>query len=301
MSYCTSPECFVVNDGNNSNNLLTAALMGGGNGFGGGMWNNPIWAIVFLAALRNGGLFGNNGWDGNGNHPCATSQLTAIQETLNSNHGQTLLMDAIRGNGSCVKELATSIGCNFNAVNCAISSVKDAICSVGNQSNMNSMQVINAINSGNTAIANQIAQCCCENKLLVQQQGYENRINNIEQSNMITKGFGDVNYATQAQTNALAQNADCNARSIIAKLDAIEDSRKDREINALTAELATVKARAERQAELAPITQKLNDIMCKQPNTITVPYQPFVTVPNCVAWNAGLYGLNPYANGGQFG
>jgi len=53
--------------------LTTAALMNNG-GMGGGMWNNPIWAIVFLAALRNGGLFGNEG--GNGYH----SQLSQIQD-----------------------------------------------------------------------------------------------------------------------------------------------------------------------------------------------------------------------------
>lgn len=298
MGYCTTPECFVVNDGN-SNNALTAAMLNGG--MGSGMWNNPIWAIVFLAALRNGGIFGNNGWDGNGSHPCTTSQLSAIQETLNSNHGQTLLMDAIRGNGSAVKELATSIGCNFNAVNGAISSVKDAICSVGNQSNMNAMQVVNAINSGNTALANQISQCCCENKLLVQQQGYENRINNIEQSNMITKGFGDVNYATQAQTNALAQNNDANTRAVLAKIDAVEDNRKNEKIADLTAQLATVNARAERQAELAPLFKAVNDIQCKLPQTVTLPYSCATAIPTSLAWQTALYGGYPYANGGQFG
>ena len=42
--------------------------------------------------------------------------------------------------------------------------------------------------------------------------------------------------------------------------------------------------------ELAPIIKQLGEIQCKQPNTVTVPYQPFVTVPNCVAYK-GLYGF----------
>ncbi len=37
---------------NSGMNSMWPMLMGGGmGGFGGGMWNNPIWAIVFLAAL----------------------------------------------------------------------------------------------------------------------------------------------------------------------------------------------------------------------------------------------------------
>lgn len=274
--------------GNGMEGMLLGSMMNGGGGFGGGMWNNPIWAIVFLAALRNGGIFGNNGWDGNGAHPCTTSQLTAIQETLNSNHGQTLLMDAIKGNAGAVHELATTIGCNHNAVQAAINGVQSAICSLGNQSNMNSMQVVNAIQSGNTALANQLSQCCCDNKLLTTTQGYENRINNIQQSQLISNGFSQIGYA----------NAD-NTAKVIAKLDAIEDSRKDREINSLTAQLATVNARAERQAELAPIYQKLNDIQCKQPATVTLPYSCATAVPTSLVY--GAYGLNPYGyNNGQW-
>lgn len=283
---------FVPDGGSFGSNGLEGALVGslmnGNGGFGGGMWNNPIWAIVFLAALRNGGIFGNNGWDGNGTHPCTTSQLTAIQETLNSNHGQTLLMDAIKGNAGAVHELATTIGCNHNAVQAAINGVQSAICSLGNQSNMNSMQVVNAIQSGNTALANQLSQCCCDNKLLTTTQGYENRINNIQQSQLISNGFSQIGYA----------NAD-NTAKVIAKLDAIEDSRKDREINSLTAQLATVNARAERQAELAPIYQKLNDIQCKQPATVTLPYSCATAVPTSLVY--GAYGLNPYGyNNGQW-
>lgn len=276
--------------GNGVSDVLLGSMLGGnGGGFGGnGMWNNPIWAIVFLAALRNGGIFGNNGWDGNGAHPCTTSQLTAIQETLNSNHGQTLLMDAIKGNASAVHELATTIGCNHNAVQSAINGVQSAICNLGNQSNMNAMQVVNAIQSGNTALANQLSQCCCDNKLLTTQQGYENRINNMQQSQMIQSGFTSMGYA----------NAE-NTAKVIAKLDQIEDSRKDREINTLTAQLATVNARAERQAELAPLFKAVNDIQCKLPQTYNVPYQPFTAIPNCVAYQAfGYpYGLNNYNNG----
>lgn len=291
----TESKTFVIPEGGNFGGSLDPNLLLGMNngGFGGGMWNNPIWALVFLAFLGRGFGWGNDGFGVNN----ANSQLSAIQEQLNTNHGQTLLMDAIKGNAGSIHELATTIGCNQNAVIAAINGVQGAICSLGNKNDMNAMQIVNAINSGNSALANQLSSCCCDVKQLVTTQGYENRINNIEQSNMITKGFGDIAYTTQAQTTALAANADANTRSVLAKLDQIEDSRKDREIASLTAQLTAATSRAERAAELAPIYQALNDIKCKQPATVTLPYSCATAVPTSLVYGLGAYG----AYGGQFG
>lgn len=294
----TNPECFVFSDGCKGNDLATAALMNGG-GFGGGMWNNPIWAIVFLAALRNGGIFGNNN-DGCG-HASENLQLSAIREQISTNQNSTLLMDAIKGNSNAVHELATNLNCNSNAIQAAINGVQGAIANVSNQVGMTSAQVINSIQNGNQMLANTLQTCCCEVKQDVLKMGYENQINNLQQSQLIQNGFAQVGYASAEQTCGIKQAIADQTIAITSKIDAQESARKDREIATLTAQLATVNARAERQAELAPIIQKLNDIMCRQPNTVTIPYQPGVLVPNCVAWNAGLYGLGTYANGGQFG
>lgn len=290
MGYIPNSDCFVVNDGAN-NALTTIAAMNGG--MGGNAWgNNPIWALAFLAFLGRGFGFDGN-WGGN------NSQLSQIQDTLNTNQGNQLLMSAINGNATSIKELASAINCNHNAVTAAINGVQSAICGVGNQVGMTSANVINAINNGNMTLANTLQSCCCDVKNLVNTQGYENRINNLQQSQLIQNGFSQVGYASAEQTCAVKQAIADQTLAVLNKLDAQEDARKDREIASLTAQLATVNARAERQAELAPITQKLNDIMCKQPNTVTVPYQPFVTVPNCVAYQA--YGFNPFGlNSGQW-
>ena len=296
---CSPLEAAALSNGGfgGMNAMLPAMMMGGG--FGGGMWNNPIWAIVFLAFLRNGGLWGDNNC-GSGN--CSTAQLSAIQETLASNQGQTLLMNAIQGNATSIKELASVIGCDFNAVQTAINGVQSAICNLGSKNDMNSMQIVNAINSGNASLANQLASCCCDVKQLVTNQGYESRIATLQQTNAIQNGFAQVGYSSAAQTNALTQNNDSNTRAILAKLDQIEDSRKDREIASLTAQLATVNSRAERQAELAPINKALADIQCRQVSTITVPNPSAVAVPTCLAYRAGLYGVGQFGyNGGIFG
>ena len=296
MGYTTTtPECYVFGN-NNDNNMLTAALMNNG-GFGGGMWNNPIWAIVFLAALRNGGIFGNNGWDGNGNHPCTTSQLTAIQETLNSNHGQTLLMDAIKGNAGSIHELATTLNCNQNAVTAAINSVQSAICNVSNQVGMGTAQVINAVQAGDTSIITAIKDCCCQTQQNIIKMGYENQINNMQQSQLIQNGFCQVGYEAAQNANGIRQAVSDQTIAINNKLDAMDKDRLQRENNALTAQVATLTARAERAAELAPIYKTLEEIKGKQPNTVPVPWPQLTAIPTTQLYGLGAYGVN----GGIFG
>lgn len=268
--------------------LLGSAMSGGG--LGGGM-NNPFWAIVLLAFLRNGLGWGND--DGHKGNDCAIqSQLSAIQEKLSTNQGNQLLMDAIKGNNGAIRELSSMICCNQNALTAAINSVQSAICNVGNEVGMGTAQVINAVNNGNCQVAQAIKDCCCQTQQNIITQGYENRLANMQQSQAISNGFAQVGYAAAENACAIKQNATDNTSRVLARLDQIEDSRKDREIASLTAALAAANSRAERQAELAPIYQALNDIKCKQPNTVNVPYQPFMTVPNCVAWQNGWAGLN---------
>ena len=281
------PNTYVFDtaNGGGSNNFtdsLLGSMLGNNGGFGGGAFNNPFWALILLAFLGRG--FGFNGDGGNG---CSAAFVS-------SQLGQ-----AIAGNGNAISNLATSLNCTESQIQAAIANVQAAIQQVANANNMSAMQIVNAVNSGNAGIMSSIQSCCCDVKQQVLTQGYENRINNLQQSQLIQNGFSQVGYAAAEQTCAIKQNNTDNTNRVIAKLDQIEDSRKDREINALTAALTAANSRAERAAELAPIYKTLEEIKGKQPNTVTVPYQPFVTVPNCVAWNAA-YGYPFNLNNGQW-
>ena len=274
-----SEKTYVFPEGNGSSldpNIV--AMMNGGGGFGGNGFNNPFWALVLLAFLRN-----NFGWGGDGNGGNCSAAFVSSQ-----------LGQAIAGNANALSNLSTHLDCSIGQVQTGIAALQSAIQSVANQTGMSGMQVINAIQSGNTAIANQISQCCCDNKLITTSQGYENRINNLQQSQLIQNGFNQIGYAAAEQTCAIKQNQTDNTSRVLAKLDAIEDSRKDREISSLTAALTATNSRAERQSELAPIYKALADIQCKQPSTFSVPYQPFTAIPNCVAYQIGLCGGFPY-------
>ena len=274
------------------------AMMNNG-GFGNGNW---IW--VFFLIL----LFGRNGFGGYGDNVAGTGYLS---NQITNTAGRDLLMQAINGNGAAVQNLANTLSCDINSIKCAINSIQNSICQVGNQVGMSGQQIINAIQQGNMGLTQQIAQCCCDNKLLVTNMGYESQIRDMQNTAQLTNKLDNINnnvvhsfsttaYETAQQTCALQNGMRDQTQTILNKLDSIEDSRKDRQIADLTAQLTAANSRAERATELAPINKALSDIQCKQPNTVTVPYQPFVTVPNCIAYQ-GLYGFGYGNNPGVWG
>lgn len=290
------PEAGNVGGNNNGfdPNLLLALTQNGGLNGGNGIW---ILFLLILFGWRGNG-FGNNNYEGTG----------FLSNQINNTAGRDLLMQAINNNGTNLSALASTLNCDVNAIKTAINTLQNSICQVGNNLGMSIADVKNSITMGNMNIAQQIAQCCCDNKLLVQSMGYEGQLRDQVNTNTIVNtighvndsvnhGFSRVSYETSQQTCSIQNGLRDQTQTILNKLDALEDSRKDREIAELTAKLTAANSRAERQAELTPIYQKLNDIGCKQPNTVTVPYQPFVTVPNCVAWN-GIYGV-PYGQNGS--
>lgn len=233
------------------------AMMNNG-GFGG---NNWIW-IIFLILL-----FGRNGFGGYGD-AVGTGYLS---NQITNTSGRDLLMQAITGNGNAVQNLANTLNCDINSIKCAINGVQNSICQVGNQVGMSGQQIINAIQQGDMGLTQQIAQCCCDNKLLITNMGYEGQIRDMQNTaqlankldninNNVVHSFSTTAYETAQQTCALQNGMRDQTQTILNKLDAIEDSRKDREIADLTAKLTASTSRAERAAELAPIYKSLSDI-----------------------------------------
>lgn len=287
-------------------NLMMALNNNGGFG-GNGNWMWIIFLFFLYPLMRNGGFYGNNGIDGSA---IGTGYLS---NQIMNGAGRDLLMQAVQGNHDAITALSGQMNTSIGNIQSAINNLMNSVTQVGNQVGMTAMQTINAVQAGNTALGQQIAQCCCDNKLLVTTQGYENQIATLNQTNALQnainqntinqqEGFRTLTFQNQTQqantqraisdgVQGIKDVTNAQTSSILAKLDAIEDARKDREINDLTAQLASVTAKAEREAELAPIVKQLDAIQCKQPSTVTAQYSPFIAVPNCVAYNAMQYGL----------
>ena len=112
-------------------------------------------------------------------------------------------------------------------------------------------------------------------------------------SNVVTRGFSDVGYALRDQTCNLEKSIDVVGDRVIAKLDANEKAAMQDRINALQTQLTTEHQSGVIAQQIAaavnPIAAAVQEIKCAQPQTVTVPYQPFQAVPNCVAYQYGMY------------
>ena len=277
-------------------NVLLA--MKGNNGMcGEGGWF--MW-VIFLFFLMG---WGGNGWGGFGNNGRG-----GLANEINNDYGRSLLMDAIGGNRNALSNLATQLNCTEGQIQNAISALTSQVQSVGNQVGMSGMQTINALQQGNMQIAQQIANCCCENRLaMCQQTGtLQNAINNVAVSQ--ERGFSNVAYETQRQTcdlhNAIKEaTAELKAgqtaaefRDMQDKIDHLREENGNYKSSAMMSQIVG-QSLAPVNAALAGLQSEVNAIKCAQPNTVTVPYQPFQAVPNCVAAQYGLYGCNAAANG----
>ena len=285
-------------DGNQNgfgNDFLTGALLGGSGfgGFGGGA--NWILPWLFFALWGNNGWGGFGGFGGNrgGNGCCGgfNGGIGFISDQLNNDAGRELIMQAIQGNATAISQLASTLNCSVGDLNNALNSISTQICNLGNQVGMSTMQVIQAINAGDTALQSKLADCCCQTQKAILESNYLTERGFCNTNQILAKGFSDLGYADAQQTCELKQTANANTAAIIAKLDAIEDSRKDRELAEKDRMIASLTARSERQAELQPIYSALQEIQCNQPavKKISCPEQ-------YVQLNSGInatYGLIP--------
>jgi len=185
-----------------------------------------------------------------GNNGEGNAQLNAIQDTLNSQQTNNLVMDAIKGNHAAVDSLASQLGCSTQQLS-------NALCGINNN---------------------------------ITAQGYQNQLANCQQTNMLQQNFAQLGYNLAEQSCQTRQAIKDNTLAVASKIDQVEDSRKDREISALTAALATANSRAERQAELAPIIAQLNSISAKQPSTTTIPYPQLTAIPTAQLYGYGTNG-----------
>lgn len=289
-------------------NVLLA--MKGNSGFGNGDGSWFIWLLFILCFC---------GWGGNGFGFGGRGNGAGLANEINNDYGRSLLMDAIGGNRNALSNLATQLNCTEGQIQQAISALITQVQNVGNQVGMSGMQTINALQQGNMQIASQLADCCCRvnNNItamdgnvklaMCQQTGtLQNAINNVAVGQ--ERGFSNVAYETQRQTcdlhNAIKESTQtivdgqkqAEMREMQNKIDSLREENSTFKSSAMTSQIVG-QAVAPINAVLAGLQSEVAGIKCKLPETVTTPYSPFTAVPNCVAYQAGLYGLNAANNG----
>lgn len=291
---------------------LFALCNGKSNGNG---WGENLFAILLLFILMGRGNFFGGGFGG-GMMPNGQGGVVPM---INNDANTAVIMQAVQRNGYDVQSLATALNTSSDAVMAAINSLGQQVCNIGNQIGLNTNQIITALMQGNNAIATQLAECCCKTnnaitamdgnvKLAMCQQtgALTNAINNVAVGQ--ERGFSNVAYETQRQTcdlhNAIkdataeikAGQTAAEFRDMQDKIDHLREENGNYKSSAMMSQIVG-QSLAPVNAALAGLQSEVNAIKCAQPNTVTVPYQPFQAVPNCLAAQYGLYGYNAAANG----
>ena len=216
----------------------------GNNGMWGGGWDS--WILLFLIF----GMFGRGGWggwDGNNSSCCAPATCADLQRGFDNQS----VMNKLNGleNGLCDGFYAQ----NTNILN-GFHGVDNAVCQLGYQTQQ-----------GFSTLGAQLTDCCCttqrsiDNAMFQTVQGINGIGSKIDScccdtQRQIERGFCDTNYNLATNTTAIIQNAHNDTDRVIAKLDAMENARKDEKIAALQSENQGLKFAASQASQNAFIT-----------------------------------------------
>lgn len=273
--------------GNEGNSLPLAYALNNGNGWNSGLggWGGALIGFL-LGAGFSGGWGGFGGFGGNG-----------AAGMINNDNNTDVILQAINGTDADVRQLATTFNSDFNTMSAAVNDARMAIANVSAQTGMSALQVQNAILSGDASIVAKLQECCCENRLLTTQQGYESRIQTIEQTNLLgsqaDRNAGNIINAINAQTIAMND-----------QFCALKERELQDKIDSLTAQNTNLKGQIDNAAQtaavaamLAPIQKEVSEIKAAQPSTVSVQYPQLTAVPAYMLYGNGYSGYPYYGSG----
>lgn len=180
--------------------------------------------------------------------------------TLASN--TDMIMQTLNRNGMDISTLATNLNITKDAVTNAISGV-----------------------------AAQLSQCCCDNKLLATQQGYENRIATAEQTSILG---GKIDNQTTLINDKFCQ---LEMRGMQDKIDALREKNTSL-INQISNEHQTAQIQGYVASVVSPIAADVAALKAAAPPTVSVPYPQLAAVPASFA-TAFYSPYGPYSNPGS--
>lgn len=253
---------------------LVASLDGGNGGNNGnGMWGDGgWWVLIILFALI---FWGNGNWGGNngGSQGAVGGLLTRSDLCQDMSFSQ--LENSVRGiaDGICslgydqlsqISGLSQNISTSFANLNSTICQQQYDTAQMINAMNISNLQNANAANvvalQNANALQSQISGCCCDL-----------RTGQMVIGNQIERASCDTNYNAATNTNAIIQNSHNDTDRIIARLDAMENARKDERIAEQNQQIFGLQLAASQQAQNNYLVNQLRP--CPVPAYITCnPY-----------------------------
>jgi hypothetical protein len=284
-----------------------------------GQNGNQNGGTTFLPVANGGGIFGNNGQtsltdilgfaviasifpnifgNGYGNRGNGCGCGCPAVDTQLALQAVTAQGDASR---SAIQNLASAMGQNYSTVLPAIQGVQNTLAALASANGMGFLNVINALQQGDCNLSSQLAQCCCDNRLLTTTQGYENQLRleahtNALNTSINAQGQRQVDAIADLKTTMIKEFCDARERDMQAIIDKQADEigqlRNKDNISAQTNQILGYVNQV-----LAPIQNGLKEIQDKMPNTVPVQY-PNLQVVNATPYvNGGYYGQTPFYGG----
>lgn len=183
------------------------------------------------------------------------NQIQSLRSQIADNQNSNMIMDAIKGNGTALSQLASNLNCDFNALNGAICDVRQGIAVLAGKSDSNAERVINSVVNGNLQMTMALKDCCCQTQQNIIKMGYENQLGqkDIQFSTQkgfcdltsamqrgfdytntgIERGFSNVAYETQRQTCDIINAGNANTQRIIDTLNGHWRDEQARQISDL--------------------------------------------------------------------
>ena len=295
------------NGNNNGSNIpfsIPIGFGGMGNGFGGfgnGGFNSiaDLFGLAIIASMfgwGNGGFGGGFGFGGN------NGAAGFLANQMNNDSGRELLMNAITNQGeasrTAIQTLSTMLGQDFNLTNAGIQSAQNTLNQIANQLGMSTLQMINAVQSGDANVISTLQSCCCQTQKQIMEQGYQSQIATLNQTNQLgsqaDRNANAIINAINAQTVEMG-NQFCAARErdMQAKIDTQADI-----ITQLRGQIDNANQTAQItgyvNSLIAPLQAKVTEIADKQLPTVPVQW-PQIQAVNTTPYMGGFNGF--YGNG----
>ena len=230
-----------------------------------GMWGSNgglLW--IFILLLFGGGNwgFGNRGAGNLTNDAAITGALdAAIQKARADGLGEQTILDAVRGNQTAIQTLATTFNTDIGNVQQALCALNGGIDKLSGQIGLSGQQVINAIQTGNMSLTQQLMSCCCDVKSLVLEQGNNTRMATMEQTNTLSDrmrtGFAETHQLIDTQT-----------AQMVAGFQSIKDMFTQNKIDTLQATVNQLQNNANNSAQTAYLQNYINSQLAPIQNTV---------------------------------
>ena len=287
-----SDRTYVFEPTSGQMDAATAALLSNRNNNGGLFGSNGLEGLIGLIIAA--GIFGGgngNGWFGGGG---------------NNNTEREMILQAINRNGSDLNALAAQHNCSIGQVNAAINALATQLSTFAGQQGMTSMQIINAVQSGNATLASQLCDCCCKTQSAIQESNYLTERGFCNTNQILSRGFSDLGYATRDQTCSIEKAIASSTAEILAGQRAAElrdlQNKLEAEREKVSQQATAINNYQQTQtfaAMLAPIQSDLAELKCNQ-----VPVKKIACPETYVPLNRSInenYGLVPNCGFNAFG